>query len=185
MRQAGHRDFRVATDTDSNFAFRVHHAAATVAASTINAGDWVLYDGEPWFVYDVTVNGDEVTWQLGLGLWTDPQVTLLGTDLVRPSDPLTMSAVEARYQPPTRVDAPDTVEIPTSLLDSNTVASLDFTADWLDEIQAGIDWLGDGTSGLHAPYDVIVTIDGNRIRVLEGAITFIRSTASRAVPEPA
>lgn len=186
IRQAGHRDFRVATDTDSSFAFRVHEAGGPVDASTIQVGDWVHYRRRPWQVFSVTVNGSRVTWQLGNGLWTDPKVTLNDTDQVATSDPVVMSAVEAAFQPPHGiVDPPDTFEIPTGLADGNTVASLDFTATWLQTIQQWIDYLGVGPSGLHAPYDVIATIDGNRRRVLQGQISFIRSTASRAVAAPA
>lgn len=183
--QAGHRDFRVATDTDTSFAFRIHEAGGPVEAGTINEGDWVHYRRRPWQVWSITVNGSQLTWQLGNGLWTDPQVKLLDTALVATSEPLVIQSVSAALMPdPAIIDPPDTMEIPSSLTDGNTVISLDFTSTWLETIQAWIDYLGAGPSGFAAPYDVIATIDGDRRRVLQGTLTFIRSTASRPVANP-
>jgi hypothetical protein len=185
MRQAGRRDFRIATDTDSNFAFRIHQVGDPVAASTVQVGDWLNYRGRPWIVADIADAGPgRLKIQLGLGLWNDPSVTLDATDLVRPSQPIVIEALDAAYQPSTRVTPPTTILIPTSISGDGTVASLDFSSAWLADVQAGIDYLGDGPSQLSAPYDVIATITGQRRRVLHGTITFIRSTAARAVADP-
>lgn len=185
MQQAARRDLRIPTDCVTRFAFRVHEAAPAVDVSTISVGDWVHYDRRPWYVHTITTLSDgRLRWQLGLGLFYDPVVVVTPGELVSPSVALTMDAVDAAYVPPDSFDRwtpPAVVAIPTTLEDSGTVGVLTFDPTILVDVQDGIDYFGDGPSGLHAPFDITATIDGERRRVIEGQLSFIRTTSATTV----
>lgn len=183
--QAGARNFTVPTGADSLFAIRFHVGGGYVAAAALVAGDYVIYQERVWVVYSVTAASPTKTrLVLGNGTAWDPDITVDNAALV----PLAVAALweaadmqvampDSVYWPP-----PTTLPVSTSIDETLTVCTIIVTAEWLEPVQAYIDYHGGGPSGLSLPYDLVGVFNGARTRVLTGSLNVVRSAASPVVP---
>jgi hypothetical protein len=185
--QAGIRNFQVATGADNIFAIRFHRRGSTVPASEIVVGDWIIYLSEIWLVFSITPAGaDKVTFQLGAGTFAEPTVTVLTTDMVATAPAAVWEAIDMQVALPETVwsPPPTTLAVPTEIVDEGLVCQVLIDQTWLEPFQAQIDYAEGGPSGMSLPYDLVGQFTGQRIRVLTGTISIVRSAASPVVAPP-
>jgi len=184
----GQKDFTVATGADHVFAVRFHRRGDAVAADTIVAGDWIVYQGSVWPVYDVTPAGaGKVTFRLGNGSFYEPTITLNDDDLVTKADAAPWEAIDMQVALPDTPSSPPptTIPVPTEIhLEDATVCVITIGQTWLEPFQAQIDYAAGGPAGMSLPYDLVGTFGGLRTRVLTGSINIVRSAASPVVAPP-
>jgi hypothetical protein len=180
--QAGQRNFQVATGADNIFAVRFHRQTELVDASTLVTGDYIAYLERIWPVFHVAPAGTgKVTIRLGHGAFYEPELTLNDDDQVPLNPPAEWEEIDMQ------VALPDTVEtlvVPTSIVGDGFVCLINVGQTWLEPFQQAIDYSAGGPSGMSLPYDLVGKFDGQRIRVLTGTISIIRSAASPAVAPP-
>jgi hypothetical protein len=185
--QAGQRNFQVATGADNIFAVRFHRQSELVAASVLVAGDFVVYDGRIWPVFSTVAAGaGKVTVGLGHGAFYEPELTLNDDDQVPVAPAAIWEGIDMQVVLPETATTPppSTLEVPTTIADDGRVCLIDIGQTWLEPFQRAIDYSAGGPSGMSLPYDLVGSFEGQRIRVLTGTISIIRSAASPAVTPP-
>jgi hypothetical protein len=184
----GVKDFTVATGADHIFAVRFHRRGDAVPAADIVTGDWIVYQGVVWPVYDASPAGaGKVTFRLGTGTFYEPTLTLADDDLVTKADAATWEAIDMQVALPDTPTSPPptTIPVPTEIHEEDgTVCVITIGQTWLEPFQAQIDYAAGGPSGMSLPYDLVGVFGGLRVRVLTGTINIIRSAASPVVDPP-
>jgi hypothetical protein len=185
--QAGQKNFQVATGADNIFAVRFHRQTELVAASTLVPGDYIAYLERIWPVFHVAPAGTgKVTIRLGHGAFYEPELTLNDDDQVPLNPPSEWSEIDMQVALPDTPDTPppSTLVVPTSIVGDGFVCLINIGQTWLEPFQRAIDYTQGGPSGMSLPYDLVGLFDGQRIRVLTGTISIVRSAASPAVTPP-
>ena len=185
--RAAHDDLTVEAGTDWVYAVRPLFLGQRTTVDQLQPGDWIEYVTDVWEVFTVAPDGtDRTRIRLGLGRFWEPSFSVPNTAEVIPLVRGTIQAAKARIalpDDPTRSPAPSFLELPASLIDSNTAVQLKLDAAG-DEQTALVDWIdywGGGPSGMTFPYDVLAQIGPPAstslkwTRILEGTFTFIRS----------
>ena len=185
--QAGQKNFQVATGADNIFAVRFHRQTELVDASTLVAGDYIAYLERIWPVFTAASAGTgKVTLKLGHGAFYEPELTLNDDDQVPLNPPAVWEEIDMQVALPDTVDTPPpaTLAVPTSIVGDDKVCLINIGHPWLDPFQQAIDYSAGGPSGMSLPYDLVGKFEGQRIRVLTGTISIIRSAASLPVDPP-
>ena len=141
--QAGQRNFQVATGADNIFAVRFHRQGDLVDASTLVAGDYIVYDGTIWPVFSTTAAGTgKTTFKLGHGAFYEPELTLNDDDQVPTAPAAIWEATDMQVALPDTTTRRHRRRWPCRHRSSTTapVCLIEIDQTWLEPFQRAIDY---------------------------------------------
>jgi hypothetical protein len=179
--RAAHKDAVIERGTTWRLAFQLWlPTAAFVAAAELASGDHIMVDGLVQTVLDTTAANGYVAIRFGLGLWSDPALTVKADATFQRAALDTPTVVNAAYEfdyPTVTADdgtvtgGPLVVAIPAFVDESGSILlTLDQFATWALPAGAG-------------QWDVTVQqSSGDWVRALEGQFSAVPTVSGTALP---
>jgi hypothetical protein len=179
--RAARVDLVVETSTTFRKAFRYEVPdPVAVNVETLQPGDRVFFDRTPWPVHAVRVDGTKVTLELGTGRFTDPLVETVAGRQAHKAIVAVPTSTVAKWAAPDTTETPavTVVELP-SRVDTDGTIIVELDVEQTEQMAEAVDSHGWGPSGFSTRWDLLVTLaDSTVLRLVEGALTVIRSTST-------